>query len=123
MGRSEKQAVAVLALGVALILVAGVYLSLPARSPEELRKTPTSDSSDATVASAGPRLPETPTLQKAIRGCEVDREEECVQRFVAEAAPGAKYVGGRVDLDANRDNRNVRVMYFEAPSLEPCEYA
>lgn len=45
--------------------------------------------------------------------------EECLREFVASAAPEAKYIGGRTDLETGRDSE---VLYFETPALGECEH-
>lgn len=45
--------------------------------------------------------------------------EECVREFVASAAPEAKYIGGRTNLEVGRDSE---VLYFETPALGECEH-
>lgn len=60
-------------------------------------------------------------LGEFMRGCGGEGEE-CVQEFVARAAPEARYIGGRTDLDvASEGGRDREVLYFEVPTLGECE--
>lgn len=104
-------------------------------SPEEPEETAQNDtdtpevpapegtgSSEEPVADASSE-PAAPTLEglgEAIRVCDGDRGE-CVREFVAEAVSGARYIGGRVDLNAGGAG-NEEVLYFESPALEACEF-
>lgn len=86
-------------------------------SPEE--SAPESPAASITPVSGGPDLE---GLGEAIRGCAGDRGE-CVRGFVAEVEPGARYLGGRVDLNAGGPGQNEEVLYFEGPTLGACESA
>jgi hypothetical protein len=46
----------------------------------------------------------------------------CVRERVSEVSAGAKYVGGRIDVDTDGPVTHRSVLYFEDPAMRPCEY-
>jgi hypothetical protein len=67
------------------------------------------------------RTPISRDLGEAIRRCNGDRKE-CMQEFVAEVTPEARYIGGRTDLNIGGSGRNKEILYFEDPNLGACEH-
>ncbi len=64
-----------------------------------------------------------PGLEEGLQACqEAESHERCLKEAVSKAVPEARYVGGSTELNTASPGRNNRVLYFEDPGLEICEF-
>jgi hypothetical protein len=81
-----------------------------------VKDVPPTDTADPT----GPTNAEDSSPDKDGRCAGEDRV--CIRERVSEVAPEAEYLGGRIDVEAGGPSPNRSVLYFEDPTLDPCEY-
>lgn len=71
----------------------------------------------------GPFSPQIPGLEGRVEECVVAEDQElCIKDLVADIAPGTEYIGARTELNIDDSRRNQKVLYYEDPALESCEF-
>lgn len=71
----------------------------------------------------GPFSPQSSGLEGRVEECTVAEDQElCIKDLVANVAPGAEYIGARTELNIDGSGRNQKVLYYEDPALESCEF-
>lgn len=93
------------------------------RGPEEEASPEGGNGEAAYGDELGPFSPQRPGVEARIEECVVAEDQEaCVKDLVADVAPGAKYIGARTELNTDGSGRNQKVIYYEDPALESCEF-
>lgn len=78
----------------------------------------------------GSDIPDTvPDVGRASRASAAEKsngcggnDDGCIRALVAEAAPKAEYVGGRIDVDIDGPAPARNVLYFKDPTMGRCQY-
>lgn len=131
---------------VLLLFVMGLLLLGRARQPEFDAPSPSAATSDGSFTAEqqrprgettapetttqasytdelGPFSPQRPGVEARIEECVLAEDKElCIKDLVADVAPGAEYIGARTELNIDDSGRNHKVLYYEDPALESCEF-